>query len=296
MIAGELEGAIHPGVERVIGGLERDQEDRAAATRDLVEQALGGIEQAAVGGLQAGARQGAGRGDGVIEADELDRGASAKARARGDPHPGLGDDAERALGAEPEAVGIGAGAGGGQAPGGDQAARGDDGHRLDEVVDVGGAGRVVTAGAGREPAAERRVLEGLREVAEGDAVRGEAGLERGAEGAGADARGTRELIDLVDAGELREIEAGDAGPVGARAERELDATDDAGAAAVGDRGDASGGAPVEDGGDVGGAARAQDDIGRGREVAGEAADQIGIAAAVGVRGAIARRGRGDGCE
>ena len=47
------------------------------------------------------------------------------------------------------------------------------------IVDVGRAGRVVAAGAGREPAAERRELERLREVAQRQAVRRELVLERG---------------------------------------------------------------------------------------------------------------------
>ena len=49
-------------------------------------------------------------------------------------------------------------------------ARGDRPHRLDQVVDVGVEGREVAAGPGRDPAAEGRVLERLREVAQGQAV------------------------------------------------------------------------------------------------------------------------------
>ena len=112
----------------------------------------------------------------------------------------------------------------------------DDAHRLDEVVDVGVDAGVVAAGAGGQPAAEGRELEGLREVAQRVAVRPELVLEHRAEGAGLDARGPRDRIDLEHPVEAAEVDRDDAGePV---ADGALDAADDRRAAAVGDRGDA----------------------------------------------------------
>ena len=63
----------------------------------------------------------------------------------------------------------------GQPPALPGAGRGDRAHRLDQVVDVGVDGREVAAGAGRDPAAERRELERLREVAQGEPVLARAG-------------------------------------------------------------------------------------------------------------------------
>ena len=55
----------------------------------------------------------------------------------------------------------------------------DHAHRLDEVVDVRVERRVVAAGAGGEPAAERRELERLREVPQRQPVRAQLVLEGG---------------------------------------------------------------------------------------------------------------------
>ena len=71
------------------------------------------------------------------------------------PHPRLGDDAQRALAAQPQPVGRRPGAGAREAEALAGAGRRDDPHRLHEVVDVGVDGGVVAAGAGGQPAAER---------------------------------------------------------------------------------------------------------------------------------------------
>ncbi len=99
-------------------------------------------------------------------------------RPRANPHPGLGDHAEDPLGADQHPVGARAGARAGQPAALPDAARRDRAHRLDQVVDVGQLGREVPARPGRDPAAERRVLERLREVAQGQPVLGELVLER----------------------------------------------------------------------------------------------------------------------
>ena len=64
-------------------------------------------------------------------------------------------------------------------------------HRLDQVVDVGVERGEVAAGAGGDPAAERRELKRLREVAQGEPVRAELLLEARAGGAGLDPRRQR---------------------------------------------------------------------------------------------------------
>ena len=112
----------------------------------------------------------------------------------------------------------------------------DDPQRLDEVVDVRVHAGVVAAGAGRQPAAERRQLERLREVAQRVAVRAELLLEHRSEGAGLDPRRPRHRVDLEHPVEAAEIDRDDAGePV---TDGALDAADDRRAAAVGDRRDA----------------------------------------------------------
>ena len=61
-------------------------------------------------------------------------------------------------------------------------------NRLDEVVDVGVQGRVVAARSRREPAAERRELERLREVPQRQPVRAQLIFERGSVDARLNAR------------------------------------------------------------------------------------------------------------
>ena len=69
-----------------------------------------------------------------------------------------------------------------------------------------------------------------------------------------------------------------------------DAADDAGAAAVGDRGDALGGAPLEQALDIGLVARARDEVGRVLEVPAEAAHDVAVGLAERVGGARVRVG------
>jgi hypothetical protein len=54
----------------------------------------------------------------------------------------------------------------------------------------------MTAGTGRDPTAERRALETLREMTKREPVRFELGLQRRPEGAGLDAGGARGLVYL----------------------------------------------------------------------------------------------------
>ena len=73
-----------------------------------------------------------------------------------------------------------------------QSRRRDRAHALDEIVDVRQARREVPAGARRDPAAERRELERLREEAHRHAVRAEQLLDARARRAGTDQRGARD--------------------------------------------------------------------------------------------------------
>ena len=75
------------------------------------------------------------------------------------PHPGLGDHPEDPLRADQQPVGRGARPGARQPPALPGPPRRDRPHRLDQVVDVGVESREVPPGPGRDPAAQRRVLE-----------------------------------------------------------------------------------------------------------------------------------------
>ena len=159
----------------------------------------------------------------------------APERGRGlHAHPGLGDDAERCP-REPSSMRSGRG------PAPEPGRRRDSNapvgrdraHRLDEVVDVRVERREVAAGARRDPAAERRELEGLREVAQGEAVLGRAAPR-------APGRARRPGC----ARRARSRRPRGRGPARARSSETaprsrrrlgLDAADDARAAAVGDR-------------------------------------------------------------
>ena len=164
---------------------------------------LRGVEQPAVGRVQARLGDRAGRGDAAGVVVEVHRAPALPARPVLQPHPGLGDHAEGALGAEEQPVGGGPGARAGQPAGLADPGRGDDAQRLDQVVDVGVEGGEVPAGPGGEPAAEGGELEGLREVAQGQAVRAQLVFQVRAEDAGLDAGGAAGRVDLEHA-----VEAG----------------------------------------------------------------------------------------
>ena len=88
-------------------------------------------------------------------------------------------------------------------------------------------GREVAAGPGRDPAAEGRVLEGLREVAQGEAVLAQLLLQPRPGRAGLDPRRQRGRVDLEHPVEPAQVQRDDR-PL---AEPRLDPADDAGAAA-----------------------------------------------------------------
>ena len=104
----------------------------------------------------------------AIEVLEAHAGRGAERRLLAQPHPGFGDDAEDALGADEHAVGAGPGAGAGQAARLQRADRRHHPRALDEIVDVGVERGVVAARAGGDPAAQRRAAIGLHVVAHGE--------------------------------------------------------------------------------------------------------------------------------
>ena len=158
--------ARHPRLDRMVAGLEGKHHDRDTAVGSAGVERLLGVEDAAIRRIKSCLRdraQGAGRGE---EIRELHRAAGAEFRAILQPHPGLRDDAENALRADQQPIRAWARARAGEPPRLDHALRRDDAQRFNEIVDVGVERCEMTARAGRDPAAERRALETLREVAQ----------------------------------------------------------------------------------------------------------------------------------
>ena len=151
----------------------------------------------------------------------------------------------------------------------------------------------MSAGAGGDPAAERRELVALRKVPQRQPVRLELGLQRRPEGATLDARRAGGAVDLDDAMHVAKIH-GHRGLVAAEAvDTRFDAADHAGTAAEGcDRG-LRRGRPVEHGGDVALVARINHGVGGGGIIAEQPAHVIRIGFSVGVRGPVIELARGD---
>ena len=123
---------------------------------------------------------------------------AAHRRRRAHPHGHLGDHAEHPLGADDQLPQRrpGGGVRGFQGP--QLAGRGEQADRADQRVEAPVAARGLAGRAGRGEAADRRVLEGLREVAEGEALarpappppRARAGRRRGGRSASGGRRST----------------------------------------------------------------------------------------------------------
>src|SRR5580704_8705635 len=135
-------------------------------------------------------------------------------------------------------------------------------------------GREMAARTRRDPAAEGRVLEALREMPQGQPVRLQLRLQGRAEGAGLDAGGARGAVDLDDPPQMAQIEA-DRGLVAA-VEACLDAADDAAAAAERDDCGLLAAGPVDDCGDLRLVARIGDQVGSIAVIAGEGADVVAV--------------------
>ena len=170
MVAADFQRALHPGVERMVGRFEGQHQHRLLVAPRDAGQRLARFEQAAVGGIEPGLgdlahRVGAGK-----EVLEAHAGRGAERRLLAQPHPGFGDDAQDALGADEHPVGAGAGAGARQAARLERAGRRHHARALDEIVDVGVERGVVAARARGDPAAQRRAAIGLHVVAHGEAA------------------------------------------------------------------------------------------------------------------------------
>ena len=165
MIAADFERPRHPGVERMVGRFEgQHQHGLLVAPRDA-GQCLACFQQAAVGWIEPGLGDLAhrvGAGEEILEAHA---GRGAERRLLAQAHPGLGDDAQNALGADEHPVRAGAGAGARQAARLQRADGRHDPRALHEIVDVGVERGVVAARTRGDPAAQRRAAIGLHVVA-----------------------------------------------------------------------------------------------------------------------------------
>ncbi len=152
----------------MVGRFEgQHQHGLLVAPRDA-GQRLARLEQAAVGGIEARLGDVAHRVGAGIEVAEAHAGGGAEGRLLAQAHPGLGDDAQDAFGADEHAVGAGAGAGAGQAARFQRAGGRHDARAFHEIVDVGVERGVVAARARGDPAAQGRAAIGLHVVAHGE--------------------------------------------------------------------------------------------------------------------------------
>ena len=202
---------VHPCVDRMVGGFEGEDEQALFVGVDAGGSRLVVVDDAQVGGVESGLRHGANGPRGGEEIREAEDGVAAEARPALQPHPRLGDHAERAFGPDDEAVRAGAGARAGQAARLHHAGRGDRAEAFDEIVDMGVERGEMAARARRDPAAQGRELEALRVVPDGEPVRLQRRLDRGPTDPASDARGAARRVDLEHAVEMTQIEADRAG-------------------------------------------------------------------------------------
>src|SRR5882672_8692159 len=165
------------------------------AVAGAVHQRLAGIEQSRIGRIQMRLTDRTHALRRLVEILKTRGGRGAKGRARPQPDPGFGDDAEYSFGTDEKPVGTGPGARARQPERFQGTGRSHHAQTLDEIVNVGVERGVVAAAAGGDPAAERRELEGLREMAQRQAERPESAFQRRPEGAALYARGLRRRVD-----------------------------------------------------------------------------------------------------
>ena len=165
----------HPRLDVVIGGLESEHEQRVRPVARAGHRGLARIDQAAVGRVQARLRQRAHRVARRLVKSSNSTAAEARwvGRGRTRIHASV---ITPSVPSEP--ISIRSGETPAPEPGSRRDSQAPHGrqrpHRLDEVVDVRVERREVAAGAGGDPAAERRELKRLREVAQGQPVLGRA--------------------------------------------------------------------------------------------------------------------------
>jgi hypothetical protein len=104
VIARAFDRARDPRPERVVGGFEREEQQRFAGIVGPRQPGLDRIEEPAVRGVQAGLGDGARGVDCAFERAEARRRRCAERRPVLQAHPRLGDHSEDALGAEQRAV------------------------------------------------------------------------------------------------------------------------------------------------------------------------------------------------
>ena len=284
----------------MIGGLEAEHQDRGVAVRGPGVGSLQRVEQPAVRGVQTRLRD---RAHHLRPAQEALRAREPHARGGPEagsllePHPGFDQDSERSLGSDPEAIRARPRSRAGQAARLHDPRRCHHAQRFHELVDVREEGRVMSARTGRDPAAQARELEGLREVAKREAVGPQLVLESGAEDARLDARRARDGVDLEHAIQPSQVDREGAAQVAEVAR--LDSAHHARAAAVRNCRQTLARAPFEKSDDVGFAAGEGHEIGRIRELAARRAHDVAVGLAVAVRGAVvgcAREQLGEGAR
>src|SRR5262249_35600640 len=156
--------ACHPGIERMIAGLEGEHHDRHAAVGRTGIESLLRIEDTAIRRVKTGLCNGAHGARGCEEAGEPDRGGGAEFRTRREADPGAGDHAKNAPRADEEAIGTGTRARSRQSSRLHHAAWRDHSQGFNEIVDVSVEACEMAARSRRDPAPERRILKTLREV------------------------------------------------------------------------------------------------------------------------------------
>ena len=196
------------------------------------------------------------------------------------------DDAEGALGAQQQLAQVGAGGVGRRRAERERPGRGGGGERDDHRVEAAVAGAGLPARPGGREAADRRVLEGLGVVAEGQPVPGQQRLGLGTAQARLEGRGHRDLVDGEEPLHPHQVEADQAGEAVAAGG---EATRHARAAAEGDDRDPVLGGPREQGHDLVVPVGSHDRVGGVGEVTGARPQQVGrrlAARAQGARGVV----------
>src|SRR6266850_7836380 len=176
------------------------------AVAGAVHQRLAGIEQSRIGRIQMRLADGAHALRRLVKILESRGGRGAKGRARPQPHPGFGDDAEYSFGTDEKPVGAGPGARARQSERFQGTGRSHHAQTLDEIVNVGVERGVVAAAAGGDPAAERGELEGLWEMAQRQAARLELAFQRRPKSAALYASRLRNRVDLEHAAEVFQVD------------------------------------------------------------------------------------------
>ena len=155
VIGHEFDRPLHPRVHGMVGGFEGEHEQALLIGVDAIGARFGIVDDAQVRGIKPGLRDGAHGSCSGKEIRQAEDRVGAEARAPLEPHPGLGDHAERPFRADHHPVGAGARAGARQAARFHDARWRQRAQAFDEIVDMGVEGGEVAARAGGDPAAER---------------------------------------------------------------------------------------------------------------------------------------------